>query len=160
VTSSGKAVVTLPADDQILITREFDAPAALVWRALTEPELVKRWWAGERGEVTSAEIDLRVGGTWRYVMVASSGGLEVGFHGEYHELVEAERIVSTEVFEGFPDASSLNTTTLVEGDGRTTLRTLVQHASQEHRDGHVNSGMEGGMQEAFDRLEAVARSLA
>jgi uncharacterized protein YndB with AHSA1/START domain len=160
VTSSGKAVVTLPADDQILITREFDAPAALVWRALTEPELVKRWWAGERGEVTSAEIDLRVGGTWRYVMVASSGGFEVGFHGEYHELVEPERIVSTEVFEGMPEASSFNTTTLVEADGRTMLQTLVQHSSQEHRDGHVNSGMEGGMQEAFDRLENVARSLA
>ena len=160
VTSSGKAVVTLPADDQILITREFDAPAALVWRALTEPDLVKRWWAGERGEVTSAEIDLRVGGTWRYVMVAASGGSEVGFHGEYHELVAAERIVSTEVFEGFPDAASFNTTTLVEDEGRTTLRTLVQHTSQEHRDGHVNSGMEGGMQEAFDRLENVARSLA
>jgi uncharacterized protein YndB with AHSA1/START domain len=160
VTSSGKAVVTLPADDQILITREFDAPAALLWRALTEPDLVKRWWAGERGEVTSAEIDLRVGGTWRYVMVASSGGFEVGFHGEYSELVEAERIVSTEVFEGMPDASSFNTTTLVEADGRTTLQTLVQHESQEHRDGHINSGMEGGMQEAFDRLENVARSLA
>jgi uncharacterized protein YndB with AHSA1/START domain len=162
VTSSGKAVVTLPADDQILITREFDAPAALVWRALTEPELVKRWWAGERGEVTLAEIDLRVGGTWRYVMVAKTpdAEFEVGFHGEYHELVEPERIVSTEVFEGMPDASSFNTTTLVEADGRTTLQTLVQHASQEHRDGHINSGMEGGMQEAFDRLENVARSLA
>jgi uncharacterized protein YndB with AHSA1/START domain len=160
VTSSGKAVVTLPADDQILITREFDAPAALVWRALTEPDLVKRWWSGERGEVLSAEIDLRVGGTWRYVMVADSNGMEVGFHGEYHELVEAERIVSTEVFEGMPDASSLNTTTLVEDGGKTTLQTLVVHSSQEHRDGHINSGMEGGMQEAFDRLEAVARSLA
>ena len=160
VTSSGKAVVTLPADDQILITREFDAPAALVWRALTEPDLVKRWWAGERGEVLSAEIDLRVGGMWRYVMVADSNGKEVGFHGEYHELVEAERIVSTEVFEGMPDASSFNTTTLVEDGGKTTLQTLVVHSSQEHRDGHINSGMEGGMQEAFDRLEAVARSLA
>jgi uncharacterized protein YndB with AHSA1/START domain len=160
VTSSGKAVVTLPADDQILITREFDAPAALVWRALTEPDLVKRWWAGERGEVLSAEIDLRVGGTWRYVMAADSNGMEVGFHGEYQELVEARRIVSTEVFEGMPDASSFNTTTLVEADGRTTLQTLVVHSCQEHRDGHINSGMEGGMQEAFDRLEAVARSLA
>jgi uncharacterized protein YndB with AHSA1/START domain len=160
VTSSGKAVVTLPADDQILITREFDAPAALVWRALTEPDLVKRWWSGERGEVTSAEIDLRIGGTWRYVMVAGSNGMEVGFHGEYQELVEARRIVSTEVFEGMPDASSLNTTTLVEDGGRTTLRTLVVHSCPEHRDGHINSGMEGGMQEAFDRLEAVARSLA
>jgi uncharacterized protein YndB with AHSA1/START domain len=159
VTSSGKAVVTLPADDQILIEREFDAPAALVWRALTEPDLVKRWWAGKRGEVTSAEIDLRVGGAWRYVMSAHGGEFEVAFHGEYREIVEAERIVSTEVFEGFPDAASVNTMTLVEEGGRTTLRTLVRHSSQEHRDGHVNSGMEGGLQESFDALEAVAKSL-
>ena len=157
---SGKAVVTLPADDQILIERAFDVPAALVWRALTEPELVKRWWAGQRGEVTSAEIDLRVGGTWRYVMSARGGELEVAFHGEYREIVPAQRIVSTEVFEGFPDAQSVNTMTLVEEGGRTVLRTLVQHASQEHRDGHVDSGMEGGMQESFDALEDVAKSLA
>jgi uncharacterized protein YndB with AHSA1/START domain len=160
VISSRKAVVTLPADDEILIVREFDAPAALVWRALTEPALVRRWWAGERGEVTSAEIDLRVGGTWRYVMSAHGGAFEVAFHGEYAELVEGERIVSTEVFEGAPDAGSFNTTTLVEADGRTTLQTLVKHATQANRDMHVSSGMEGGMNEAFDRLEDVARSLA
>lgn len=160
VTSSGKAVVTLPSDSQILIEREFDAPAALVWRAVTEPELVKRWWAGQRGVVTLAEIDLRVGGAWRYVMSAHGGEFEVGFHGEYREIVEGERIVSTEVFEGFPDAESVNTMTLTEtGDGKTLLRTLVQHQTQEHRDGHVNSGMEGGMNESFDALEAVAQSL-
>jgi uncharacterized protein YndB with AHSA1/START domain len=160
VTSSGKAVVTLPADDQILIEREFDAPAALVWRAVTEPDLVKRWWAGQRGEVTSAEIDLRVGGTWRYVMRAPGFDGELGWHGEYREIVEGERVVSTEVFEGFPDAESVNTMTLTEAGGKTVLRTLVQHSSKEHRDGHVNSGMEGGMQESFDALEAVAQSLA
>jgi uncharacterized protein YndB with AHSA1/START domain len=158
VTGSGKAVVTLPADDQILIVREFAAPAADVWRALTEPALVRRWWAGQRGEVTFAEIDLRVGGAWRYVMVAH-GGTEVGFHGEYRELVAGERIVSTEVFEGFPDAESVNTITLTERDGRTVLRTLVQHTSQAHRDGHVGSGMEGGMNESFDALEDLAQSL-
>src|SRR5688500_14451345 len=81
---SGKAKVTLPTDTQILITREFDAPKHLIYKAWTTPELVKRWWAGERGEVTLAEIDLRVGGTWRYVMVANQG-FEVGFHGEYRE---------------------------------------------------------------------------
>jgi uncharacterized protein YndB with AHSA1/START domain len=108
--------------------------------------------------VTLAEIDLRVGGTWRYVMVANQG-FEVGFHGEYRELVPDERIVSTEVFEGFPDAASLNTLTLTENDGRTTLEILVQHESKEHRDGHINSGMEGGMQESMDLLEEVARSL-
>jgi uncharacterized protein YndB with AHSA1/START domain len=158
MTSTKSATVTLPTDEQILITREFDAPAHLLWRALTEPDLVKRWWSGERGEVTSAEIDLRVGGRWRYVMTAH-GEFEVAFHGEYLEIVPHERIVSTEVFEGFPDAASTNTMTLVEADGRTTLTTLVQHTSKEHRDGHINSGMEGGMQESFDALERVAVSL-
>jgi uncharacterized protein YndB with AHSA1/START domain len=159
VTSSGKATVTLPADDQILITREFDAPRDLVWKAWTTPELVKQWWSGERGETTLAEIDLRVGGKWRYVMVTGDG-FEVGFHGEYREVVPNERMVSTEVFEGMPDAYSVNTMTLTETDGRTTLEVLVQHQSKEHRDGHINSGMEGGMQEAMDRLERVAQSLA
>jgi uncharacterized protein YndB with AHSA1/START domain len=157
-THSGKATVTLPADDQILITREFDAPKHLVYKAWTTPELVKRWWSGHRGEVTLAEIDLRVGGTWRYVMIAH-GELEVGFHGEYREIVPNERIVSTEVYEGMPGAEALDTLTFTEADGRTTLTILVQHASREHRDGHVNSGMEGGMQEAMDRLEEVAQSL-
>jgi uncharacterized protein YndB with AHSA1/START domain len=158
MTSTQSATVTLPTDEQILITREFDAPARLLWRALTEPDLVKRWWSGQRGEVTSAEIDLRVGGRWRYVMVAH-GDFEVAFHGEYLEIVPHERIVSTEVYEGFPDASSTNTMTLVEAGGRTTLTTLVQHETKEHRDAHINSGMEGGMQEAFDALERVAAAL-
>jgi uncharacterized protein YndB with AHSA1/START domain len=158
VTSSGTAVVSLPADTQILITREFDAPRPLVYRAWTTPELIKRWWAGERGHVTSVEVDLQVGGRWRYVMVAH-GGFEVAFHGDYQEIVTNERLVSTEVYEGMPDASAANTLTLSEQDGRTTLKLLVQHESQEHRDAHINSGMEGGMQEGMDKLEQVARSL-
>jgi uncharacterized protein YndB with AHSA1/START domain len=157
VAMAGSATVTLPADEQILITREFDAPKELVYKAWTTPELVKRWWSGERGEVTLAEIDLRVGGTWRYVMKGE--GFEVGFHGEYQEIVPNERIVSTEVFEGMPDAASVNTLTLTETDGRTLLTILVQHSSKEHRDGHVNSGMEGGLQESLDALERVVRSL-
>jgi uncharacterized protein YndB with AHSA1/START domain len=158
VTSSGTATVTLPTDKQILITREFDAPRHLVYKAWTTPELVKRWWSGRRGEVTSAEIDLRVGGLWRYVMVANEG-FEVAFHGEYREIVPNERIVSTEVYEGFPDGEALDTLTLTEADGRTTLTILVQHSSKEHRDAHIDSGMEGGMQEAMDLLEQVAVSL-
>src|ERR1700688_4483721 len=118
--SSGSAIVTLPTDTQILITREFDAPKHLVYKARTTPELIKRWWAGDRGEVTSAEVDLRVGGTWRFVMVAN-GGFEVAFHGEYKEIVTNERIVSTEVFEGMPDAAALATDTLTEDNGRTSL---------------------------------------
>ena len=161
MTSKGSATVTLPTDEQILITREFDAPKHLVYKAWTTPELVRRWWSGERGEMTIAEIDLRVGGTWRYVMVAD-GDLEVGFHGEFREIVPNERIVSTEVFEGMPGVpggEALNTLTLTEADGRTTLSVLVEHKTKEERDGHINSGMEGGMQESMDRLEQVAVSL-
>ena len=158
VTSSGKAVVTLPTDTQILITREFDAPKHLVYKAFTTPELIKRWWSGDRGEVTMVEVDLRVGGKWRYVMTAN-GGFEVAFHGEYREIVPNDRIVSTEVYEGVPDGEALDTHTFTEKDGRTTLTVLVQHTSQEHRDMHINSGMEGGMQEAMDHLEQVAVSL-
>jgi uncharacterized protein YndB with AHSA1/START domain len=150
--------VTLPTDEQILITREFDAPRHLVYKAWTTPELVKRWWSANRGEVTIAEIDLRVGGVWRYVMVAD-GGFEVGFHGEYREIVPNERIVSTEVYEGMPEGEAVNTLTLTEVDGRTTLTILVQHTSKEHRDAHIDSGMEDGMQDAMDLLEQVAVSL-
>ncbi len=161
VTSSGTAKVTLPTDDQILITREFDAPKDLVYKAWTTPNLVKRWWSANRGEVTVAEIDLQVGGKWRYVMIAE-GGFEVGFHGEYREIVPNERIVSTEVYEGIPDAeaeAALNTLTLTELDGRTTLAILVDHRNKEGRDAHINSGMEAGMQDAMDLLEEVAVSL-
>jgi uncharacterized protein YndB with AHSA1/START domain len=94
--SSGTAKVSLPGDEQILITREFDAPKHLVYKAWTTPELVRRWWHANRGEMTVAEIDLRVGGMWRYVMVTPDD-FEVGFHGEYREIVPNERIVSTEV---------------------------------------------------------------
>jgi uncharacterized protein YndB with AHSA1/START domain len=160
--SSGTAKVTLPADDQILIRREFDVPKHLVYKAYTTPELVRRWWTARRGEATTCEIDLRVGGKWRYVMVMPDG-FEVGFHGEYREVVPNERIVYTEVYEGIPGgdaAPAVNTLTLTEVDGRTTLTILVQHASKEHRDAHIDSGMEDGMQDAFDLLEQVAISLA
>jgi uncharacterized protein YndB with AHSA1/START domain len=85
--------------------------------------------------------------------------MEVGFHGEFLELVEHERIVQTEIFDPFPDAGSTNTMPLGEADGRTTLSTLVQHQAKEHRDMHINSGMEAGMQESFDALERVAVAL-
>jgi uncharacterized protein YndB with AHSA1/START domain len=161
--SSGTATVKLPTDEQILITREFDAPKHLVYKAWTTPELVKRWWNAKRGEVTLAEIDLRVGGTWRYVMVTEDG-FEVAFHGEYREIVPNERIVSTEVYEGAPatdgsEQGTLNTATFTEADGRTTLTILVQAPSKEIRDAIVDSGMEAGLQDALDLLEHVATSL-
>jgi uncharacterized protein YndB with AHSA1/START domain len=157
--SSGTATVSLPTDDQILITREFDAPAHLVWQAWTTPELVRRWWHANRGEMTVAEIDLRVGGTWRYAMVTPEG-FEVAFHGKFREIVRNERLVSTEVYEGFPEGEAVDTLTLTEENGRTTMTILVQHSSKAHRDAHVESGMEDGLQDALDLLEQVAVSPA
>jgi uncharacterized protein YndB with AHSA1/START domain len=156
--SSGTARVTLPSDTQILITREFAAPRHLVYRAWTTPELIKRWWHAKRGKMTVAEVDLRVGGRWRYVMIAD-GGLEVAFQGEYREIVPNERLVSTEGFELVPDAEAVDTLTLTEQGGRTTLTILVQHQTKAHRDAHLESGMEAGLQDALDLLEQVAAKL-
>ena len=164
VMSSGKAQVTLPTDEQIRITREFDAPRHLVYKAWTTPELVKRWWNAKRGEVTVAEIDLRVGGKWRYAMVTPDG-FEVAFHGEYREIVPNERLVTTEVYEGLPegvseeDAATLNTATFAERDGRTTLTILIEAKSKAARDAIVESGMEAGLQDALDLAEEVVLSL-
>lgn len=164
LTRSGSAVVTLPTDTEILITREFAAPKHLLYKAWTTPELVKRWWNGHQGTMTSVEIDLRVGGQWRYVMAANDGS-DVAFHGHYREIVPNERIVTTEVYE-MPGADAppesavpLNVITFTETDGRTTLRLLVQCPTRELRDMIINSGMEAGMQDALDLLEEVAISL-
>ena len=157
-TTSRSAVVTLPRDTQILITREFDAPRDLVYRAYTTPELIERWWAGGRGEVTSVEVDLRVGGAWRYAMRANEG-FEVAFHGEFREIVPNERIVNTEIYEAMPDGGVLNIVTFSEADDRTTLELLIERGRREVRDAIIDSGMEGGMQEGMDLLEQVAISL-
>src|SRR5437764_2195709 len=139
VTNQRSATLTLPTDEQILITRQFDAPSRLVYKAFTTPDLVKRWWHANRGEMTVVEIELRVGGKWRYVMVADDG-FEVGFHGEYREIVPDERIVSTEIYEGLPEGVSeeegatVNTATFTEADGRTTLMLVVQATSKISRD--------------------------
>jgi uncharacterized protein YndB with AHSA1/START domain len=161
--SSGTATVSLPTDEQILITREFAAPADILWKAFTTPELVKRWWHANRGEITVCEIDLRVGGAWRFVTVAPDG-FEVAFHGEYREIVPNERIVATEIYEGAwqpgePEQGTVNTTTFAETDGRTALTILVQAPSKELRDAIIESGMEEGLQDALDLLEQVAISL-
>jgi uncharacterized protein YndB with AHSA1/START domain/DNA-binding transcriptional ArsR family regulator len=162
--SSGTATLTLPTDEQILITREFDAPKHLVYKAFTTPELVRRWWHARRGTMSVAEIDLRVGGKWRYVMVTDDG-MEVGFHGEYREIVPNERVVSTEVYEGLPEGvtedqgATVNTATFGEVDGRTTLTLLIEATSKESRDAIIESGMEAGLQDALDLLEQTAKSL-
>jgi uncharacterized protein YndB with AHSA1/START domain len=155
----GSATVDTPSDTTILIVRRFDAPLVRVFQCYTSPDLVRRWWSGDRGITTQADIDLRVGGSWRYVMTAN-GGFEVAFHGEYREVDPPHRLVHTEVFEGFPDGEALVTVTFDEVDGVTTIRALVEHSCQEHRDMHLQSGMEAGMQEAYDHLEALAGSPA
>jgi uncharacterized protein YndB with AHSA1/START domain len=166
MTVDKKAKLTLPAEDQILITREFDAPRELVYKAWTTPELVARWWTARRGTAKEMEIDLRVGGRWRYAMETSEGQ-EVAFHGEYREIVPDERLVSTEVFEGAPlppaeleANATVNTVTFADaGEGRTTVTMLIQCPSHEVREMIIASGMEDGLQDALDLLEGVARGL-
>jgi uncharacterized protein YndB with AHSA1/START domain len=158
--TSGTAILTLPSDTEILMVREFDAPRHLVYNAYTTPELVKRWWGGRRGTVTVAEIDLRVGGQWRYAMLAE-GGFEVGFHGEYHEIVPNAKLVNTEIFEGAAEAgAALVTCTFEALDGdRSRVQQLTRVDSVEVRDMIIGSGMETGAQEGLDLLEAIAIEL-
>jgi uncharacterized protein YndB with AHSA1/START domain len=154
----------MPSDTEMVITRQFDAPRDLVFKAYTTPELVKRWWGFETSEWLVCEIDLRVGGLWRYV-TREAGGFDVAFHGEYREIDGPGRLVSTEVFEGAPvedpeAAGSLNTVTLDEADGVTTMTVLVQCPSKEVRDAIIESGMESGMQVSYNRLEDLVRASA
>jgi uncharacterized protein YndB with AHSA1/START domain len=164
VTTSRTTTLTLPSDQEILISRQFEAPKDLVYKAWTTPDLVRRWWHAKRGKVTVVEIDLRVGGSWRYVMVTEDA-VEVGFHGVYREIVPNERIVSTEIYEGLPegvtdeDAATVNTATLTEADGRTTLTLLIKATSKTSRDAIIDSGMEAGLRDALDLLEETANSL-
>ncbi|KDN22268.1 SRPBCC family protein [Amycolatopsis rifamycinica] len=156
--------ITTPADDRILITREFDAPRHLVYRVWTTPELVSRWWSGHRGTTTEVEMDLRPGGRWRYVLKTGDGA-EVGFHGEYREIVPDERLVYTEVFElpGVdPDEvdGPLNTVTFTALDGdRTRLELLTETGSTELRDTILQSGMEVGAQGQMEIIQELADSL-
>jgi uncharacterized protein YndB with AHSA1/START domain len=171
---SRQAIVTLPADNQILVTREVAAPRHLVYRAWTEPDLIRRWWAADRGTMTVAEVDLRPGGTWRYAMIAN-GGFEVAFHGEYLEVIPGEKIISTEIFEGAPPppdgqaawAPAVTTVTFADapaaghgGSPGTTVTILVEHPAQESRDLHLKNGMEDGLQDALDLVEQAAAALA
>jgi uncharacterized protein YndB with AHSA1/START domain len=162
VPTSGTAILTTPSDTEILIVRDFDAPKHLVYKAYTTPELVSRWWPSKRGRMTVCEIDLRPGGAWRYEMIAD-GGFEVAFHGEYREIVENERIVATEIYEGTPEGDSppeVNVITFTElEDGRTRLEMLIQCPTKEMRDTILGSGMEAGMQDGMDLLEGLAIEL-
>ena len=152
-------VVTQPAEDDVRMTRLFDAPRALVFEAMTKPEHVKRWWGrlGDGYSVPVCEIDLRVGGRWRFVNRHPKG--EAAFHGEYREIDAPARVVFTEIFELFPDVVSVVTSTLTEEGDKTRLTVTVRYPSQQVRDGVLASGMQRGAGISYDRLEDLVAKL-
>lgn len=151
---TGTATVTLPSDTEILITREFDAPAELVFDVWTTPEHVRNWWGWETDPMTVCEVDLRVGGKWHYVSVNEEYG-EVDFYGEFKEIDRPRRLVSTEIFAPYPDSPALNVLTLEERDGVTTMQILVQYGTKEGRDATIDSGMERGLQHGLNRIDRI-----
>lgn len=150
---SGSAEVTLPSDTEIKITRKFDAPADLVFDVWTTPEHVRNWWGWDTDPMSVCEIDLRVGGGYRFV--AGDGNREVAFRGVYQEIERPHRLVSTEVYEPYPESESTNTLTLEEENGVTTMTIIVAHQSQQARDATIASGMERGLQHSLDRADKV-----
>jgi len=152
------ATVTTPTDREIHIERVFDAPRDRVFAAYTDPALIPEWW-GPRGTTTEVdEMDVRPGGSWRFV-ARDSDGSETAFRGTYREVVAPERIVQTFEWEGLPGHVSVETATFEDlGDRTRMVATSLFHTTEE-RDGMLHSGMEGGMNETFDRLdELLARS--
>jgi uncharacterized protein YndB with AHSA1/START domain len=151
--------VTLPNDLEIHITREFDAPRGLVFRVCTEPEHLRQWWGPAFLEMIVCEMDVRTGGKWRIVQ-RMPDGQEHGFHGEYLDVIAPERVVKTFIYEPFPQHGAVETATWNElPSDRTLFTTIVRHKTKEGRDGHVNSGLEGGMTESCARLEVLLEQL-
>ena len=151
--------VTTPSDQEICMTRLFDAPRHLVFAAMTQPQHVKRWWGrlGEGYSVPICEIDLRPGGAWRFVNRHPKG--EAAFHGEYREVTPPSRLVFTEIFEEFPDSVSVVTAEFTEEDGKTRLTATVRYPSPEIRDMVLASGMSRGAGISYDRLEDLVAQL-
>jgi uncharacterized protein YndB with AHSA1/START domain len=151
--------VTTPSDQEIRMTRLFDAPRHLVFEAMTRPEHVKRWWGclGDGYSVPVCEIDLRPGGRWRFVNRHPKG--EAGFHGEYREINPPSRVVFTEIFEDFPDTVSVVTAELSDEAGKTRLTATVRYPSIEVRDMVMASGMARGAGISYDRLEDLVVEL-
>ncbi len=151
--------VSTPSDQEIRLTRLFDAPRQLVWEAMTKPQHVKRWWGclGEGYSVPVCEIDLRPGGAWRFVNRHPKG--EAAFHGEYREITPLERCVFTEIFEDFPDAVSVVTSNLTDEGGKTRLTVTVRYPSKDVRDMVMASGMSTGAGISYDRLEDLVAEL-
>ena len=157
--NTGNLKVTTPSDREIAMTRVFDAPRRLVFDAYTKPELVKRWLLGPPGwTMPVCEIDLRVGGSYRYVWHGQNG-TEMGMRGIYREIVPAERIVCTESFDDpWYEGEAVGTTAFVERSGKTTLTTTVLYVSKEVRDAVLKSPMEQGVAASFDRLADLLAS--
>ena len=156
VQDTGKLQVTTPSEREIAMTRVFDAPRRLVYDAHTKPELVKRWLGVFGGwSLAVCEIDLRVGGSYRYVWRRDSG-TEMGMGGVYREIVPGERIVATEMFDDpWYEGEAVGTTTFVEEGGKTTLTTTVLYASREVRDAVLKTPMETGVAASYDKLEEL-----
>ncbi|OLC09659.1 MAG: ATPase [Chloroflexi bacterium 13_1_40CM_67_9] len=150
-TSSASTKVTLPSEREILITREFDAPRDLVFKAMTDPDLIPRWWGPRNYTTTVDKMDVRPGGAWRFI-VREPDGRESGFRGEFREVVAPERIVQTFEWEPMAGHISTDTATFTERDGRTLITTRSLFASKEDRDGMIQSGMEKGLAETHDRF--------
>jgi uncharacterized protein YndB with AHSA1/START domain len=150
---------TAPDNREATATRVFDAPRELVLEAMTSPEHIRRWYGPRGTELTSCEIDLRVGGRFRYVMQGPDGG-EAAFSGTYREVDPPARIVNTWCFEPFPDAEAQETATWEEQDGRTTVRMSIVFQTPEHYAGWAGSGAFGGWAETLDRLGEVIAELS
>jgi uncharacterized protein YndB with AHSA1/START domain len=154
-----KLKVSTPSDTEILMTRVFDAPRDLVFEAHTSCEHMSNWWGPHKYEVVSCDIDFRPGGTWRIVHRGPDSDDDYGFHGEYREIVRPERIVWTFEWEGQPGHVSVETLTLDESDGKTTVTARSVWDNQEDRDGMLQSGAETGAAETYDRLDAYLEKL-
>jgi uncharacterized protein YndB with AHSA1/START domain len=158
VTSKKLEIIAEPGKTSFTTRRVVDAPRALVFEAFTKCEHLKRWMGPKNLTMVSCDTDLRPGGRYRFVFRAPDGN-EVGFSGEFREVVAPSRIVRTFVFEPIPDAAALETLELVESDGKTTITTTTLHKTVENRDGHVGSGMEAGMTEGYARLDELLAGL-
>jgi uncharacterized protein YndB with AHSA1/START domain len=148
--NTGSLKVTLPSEREIVMTRVFNAPRQMIYDAWTRPELLKRWFGPRGWSLVVCEVDLRMGGKWRFVL-RGPDGKEMGMGGVYRELVPPERDVHTEKFDDFP-GESLVTGVLTEADGKTTMTATILYPSQEVRDIVLKSGMEHGAAESYDRL--------
>jgi uncharacterized protein YndB with AHSA1/START domain len=151
-------LVANPGEPSFTITRTFNAPARLVYEAWTKPELMKRWYGMACMTLEVCEMDVRPGGTWRRVLRDQQGNT-FGFFGEFKEIDAPQRMVFTETFEPFPEHPSTVTVTLREHDGKTFAKLVQLHDSVASRDAHIGAGMEQGMRETLDRLDAFVSSL-